>query len=114
MASWFGPPKIVELLLQNNASVNEKSYNGDTALIVAVKNGHRLITQLLVYNGAYINAKDRKGKTALDYTSQGYGGNFSLLTAHRDKGFWRYFLSGCELIFDRMNRIIPESFLKIF
>ena len=90
-------------------------YSGGTALIVAVKNSQRLIIELLVYNGAYINAKDRKGKTALDYIkSNGHSDIFDLLISKRDKGFWQYFLSGFEMVFDSVNRIIPERFLRIF
>ena len=73
------------------------------------------MVKLLVDHGAYIDAKDHYGRNALDWALiNGHHDIFNILISKRDKGFWKHFLSGCETIYESMERIIPERFLKIF
>ena len=118
--------QIVETLLHYNASTNIKAriWRGcygcrsreiETALITATKKGNISMVKLLVDHGAYIDAKDHYGRNALDWAliNRHYE-IFNILISKRDKGFWKHFLSGCETIYESMEMIIPERFLKIF
>lgn len=53
-----GKYKIVELFLDNGASVNSVHYNQKSALITAVEFGHLKIVELLIDRGATVSAKE--------------------------------------------------------
>ena len=116
----------METLLHNNASTNIKAriWRGcygcrirkiETALITAIKKEDIRMVKLLVNHGAYVDAKDWYGRNAMDWALiNGNHDIFNILISKRDKGFWKHFLAGCERIYESMERIIPERFLKIF
>ena len=73
------------------------------------------MVNLLIDNGTYIDAKDDEGQNALDWALiNGHFEIFNILISKRDKGFRKHFLSGCEMIYESMEKIIPEKFLKVF
>ncbi|CAL1527425.1 unnamed protein product, partial [Lymnaea stagnalis] len=69
-ASEKGQKDIVELLIKNQANVNEKTTLGYTALYVASQNGHKDIVKFLIKNQANVNEKTKTGSTALYIASQ--------------------------------------------
>ena len=52
-------------LISKGANVNEKSPQGETALMNAALNGNRALCELLIINGAGINIVDDNGYTAV-------------------------------------------------
>ena len=83
--------------------------------MIAAKKGNIGMVKLLIGNGAYIDAKDDQRRNALDWALiNGHYEIFNVLISKRDNGFWKHFLSGCKVIYERMETIIPEKFLKIF
>jgi ankyrin repeat protein len=62
--------EIAELLIAEDANVNEKDDNGSTPLHFAAVNGPKVIVELLIAEGADVNAKDERGKTPLDLAIQ--------------------------------------------
>jgi ankyrin repeat protein len=56
-ASMNGLTEIGELLIKNKANVNEKNYDGQSALHWACEQGHVDFVELLIENGADVNAK---------------------------------------------------------
>jgi ankyrin repeat protein len=63
LAAFFGHPKIVELLLAQNADVTARSRNanGNTPLHAALAGNHKLVAGLLIGRGADVNAADANG-----------------------------------------------------
>jgi ankyrin repeat protein len=63
LASFFGYPKIVELLLANDADVLATSRNptGNTPLHAALASNHAFVAGLLLGAGGDVNAPDAKG-----------------------------------------------------
>jgi len=57
--------KAVEKALKKSANINEKDYDGLTALMKASSNGYTTIAQFLIEKGANVNEKDKDGVTAL-------------------------------------------------
>ena len=62
----------IKLLLEHNANINAKDYNGKTALMVAIekykpRSDYEKVIKLLLENGAKTNIKDNWGRTVLDY-----------------------------------------------
>ncbi len=57
-------------LIKNGADVNLVDKNGDTALIVATRYGHKDIPQALINSGADVDATDQYGNTALYYAER--------------------------------------------
>ena len=51
-AAAFGHKNAVRLLLQNNADVNARNDAGQTALMIAVENGHVEVVRLLLHHAA--------------------------------------------------------------
>ncbi|MGC8660805.1 MAG: ankyrin repeat domain-containing protein, partial [Desulfomonilaceae bacterium] len=47
----------------NSLNYASKNGDGDSALILAVKNGHPAVVSTLISNGADVELKDKKGKT---------------------------------------------------
>lgn len=52
-----------------NAYLNQQNDDGETALIIAAKNGHTEVVKTLGNYGADINIKDNRGFTALMYAT---------------------------------------------
>ncbi|KAH0559171.1 hypothetical protein GP486_004295 [Trichoglossum hirsutum] len=79
-AAEVGDVRVVQLLLAKHTSmrgpgetrafINRKSSTGETALMLAVSQGHEEITGVLITSGAYINAITCDGKTALDHAAE--------------------------------------------
>jgi len=57
-------------LIKNGADVNLVDKNGDTALIIAVRYGHKAIPQALIDSGANVDATDQYGNTAFFYAER--------------------------------------------
>lgn len=64
-ACYSGHIKVVEFLLEKNVDIEQKDYNGITALLIAVKRGFFEIVELLLKQNAEINLSDNKGNTPL-------------------------------------------------
>jgi len=64
-ASSNGETKLVQSYLANGSDVNERNFNGTTALHMAIHNRHTNIVKLLVASGADINVKCKNGFTTL-------------------------------------------------
>ena len=59
-------PRIIEVLLENGADLENRNYLGETALIMAVKtNPACAIAKALIKAGSCIDAKDYQGHDAL-------------------------------------------------
>lgn len=77
---WRIAPKqeLFDLLLSNGADINERNYNNETPIFLAVANTRIEVIKLLIKNGADVLAKDDKGNLALDLRIKNiktYGGN---------------------------------------
>jgi len=62
----------IKLLLEHNADINAKDYNGKTALMMVVekykpRSNYEKVIGLLLDNGAKTDIKDNWGRTVLDY-----------------------------------------------
>jgi uncharacterized protein len=62
--------EICEQLIATGASINERNNIGETALIIAAKNGDNDLVKVLIRSGANTSIKDNKGFTALDYAKK--------------------------------------------
>ena len=60
-------PKCFKFLIENNADVNAKNPDGETPLLVAVKNEALKLVELFLANGADVNTKDYNGKSPLHW-----------------------------------------------
>ena len=60
---------VIELV-GKGAKVDEKDIFGDTALILASKNGHVEVVKTLIENGAKVDEKNDRGNTALIWASR--------------------------------------------
>lgn len=61
--------EIVQALLAKDADVNAKAKDGQTALMLAVYNGHIKIVQALLAKGADVNIQNNNGETALMFAA---------------------------------------------
>lgn len=86
-AAWRNNRKMVETLLAKKLDVNFQckggGSSGQTALMGAVKGGHRKLVELLIAHGADLSLTDNKGHTALDYADE--NGQEELITYLRAK-----------------------------
>jgi hypothetical protein len=79
-----GNLEAVDLLISNGASLAEKDFEGNTALVLAVMNNHLKIAEYLIEKGADINAKKHNGDTVLIIAAEnGYRDILELLIANR-------------------------------
>lgn len=71
IASYLGRLPVVEVLLENGASVSIAGYNGTTPLMYAFshyeKSGDSRVFHALLNHGAEVSTKDNNGKTLKDY-----------------------------------------------
>ena len=85
-------------------------------LIFTFDKGVKEVIKILLQNNADVNAKDEYGHTALS-SAQGHEDIVDLLLQHQNdidvNEFWKYFLYGCKVIYYGLNKIIPESILKM-
>ncbi len=56
---------IVRELIKRGVDVNAKDADGNTALLLAVRQGHSRVVPLLLAKGADVNAHSKSGDTAL-------------------------------------------------
>ena len=68
-ASWFGHPKIVEMLLTAGSEVDLQHNTGRTALMYASQEGHSKIIEMLLAAGVDVNHPNKYGETALAMAS---------------------------------------------
>ena len=63
LASFFGHPKISELLIEHGADVAARSRgsNGNTPLHAALAGNHKFVAGVLIGHGADVNAADAQG-----------------------------------------------------
>ena len=66
-AALRGHKEVVELVIDKDADVNAKNWEGGTPLHYAALTGRKEIAELLIDNGADVNAKDDDGSTPLRY-----------------------------------------------
>jgi ankyrin repeat protein len=68
LASTYGPPELVKMLLDAGADVNVKDIRGMTPLMLAVSSDRQnpAIVHMLLARGADLSAKDELGQSALD------------------------------------------------
>ncbi len=62
--------KEIEVLIQQGADVNIKSGKGNTALVIASKNGYKDVVEVLLEGGADVHQKDNDGYTALIWAAE--------------------------------------------
>lgn len=65
-----GSIEILQVLLDNNANLEQKDAIGKTAFLWAVERGHREVAQMLLDYGADINTQNQYGNTALMWTAR--------------------------------------------
>ena len=74
-------PAIIRALLEHGASIDCQDTEGNTALILAVRQNLREVAQLLLEQGAKLELETIKGESALSLATQyGDGGCLALLT----------------------------------
>jgi len=83
-ASGRGKRDIVRFLLSKGAKVNERTTNGDTALLDAVKGGYEDVVAVLLAAGADIRARDGSGNTAFSLAA--FGAHLEIADALIAKG----------------------------
>ncbi|CAL4111335.1 unnamed protein product [Meganyctiphanes norvegica] len=71
VACMEGKEKVVDILLEEGASVNSCTIDQTTPLHRAASHGHKNVTEILLNKNAYINAQDKKGDTPLHMAAQG-------------------------------------------
>jgi len=65
-------PEVAKLLIENGAEVDEVNWNGETALMGAAEGGRLELAKLLLEKGASIDAQSKAGRTALIYAAMRY------------------------------------------
>ncbi|MCZ7564295.1 MAG: ankyrin repeat domain-containing protein [Burkholderiales bacterium] len=59
--------RVCEFLIQEKASVNARSENGSSPLMMAAREGHAGVLRLLLNSGADPNLETDTGRTALQW-----------------------------------------------
>jgi ankyrin repeat protein len=70
-AAEIGEPKLVKILLDHGAAINQQDNNGETALHKAARAGHQNIVEMLLAQGASIDIPTKNGHTALSQATMG-------------------------------------------
>ena len=81
-----------------SSNVNAKGTSGSTALIWAAKRGHEDIVEVLLKYNPYVNIDDF----------------YRIMASRYHLGFWNYVTLSFQTIYNRMENILPGSFMKIF
>jgi ankyrin repeat protein len=55
----------VKKYIEKGANVNDQKFEGYTALMIALKMGHKEIAKLLIQERVNVNIRDKQGTTAL-------------------------------------------------
>jgi ankyrin repeat protein len=63
----FNQYDLAKLLIHNNANINLQNKIGESALLIATKEGYINIVKLLIENDANLDLKDSEGLSALFY-----------------------------------------------
>ncbi|KAG8174682.1 hypothetical protein JTE90_027152 [Oedothorax gibbosus] len=83
-AAGLGYKDIVTDLLEKGAKVDQKTPNGDTALLLAAEQGYKDIVTALLEKGANVDQKTARGYTALLFAAK--NGYKDIVTALLEKG----------------------------
>jgi len=62
MATEKGHTEMIQYLLKKGANINEKDFDGRTALIYAAEDGQLEIVKCLIENGANIEERDKDNR----------------------------------------------------
>ena len=62
--------RLAEILLQHGADIHFRAKNGNTALHIATRQGHKEMVQLLLAHNARVNARNEKGYTPLYFPEE--------------------------------------------
>lgn len=62
--------RLAEILLEHGADIHFRAKNGNTALHIATRQGHKEMVQLLLAHNARINARNEKGYTPLYFPEE--------------------------------------------
>ena len=65
LAASFGRHKLLQILLEQGANINQKDWEGSTPLHRAIKMGQDITVKELIMLGANLNLQDKKGQTPL-------------------------------------------------
>lgn len=65
-SAFYGRPKLMKILIENDAQLNCTNEFGDTALMMAARTGRTSLVKSLVKAGADKSIQNNDGKTALD------------------------------------------------
>ena len=57
--------RIIEILIEEGANIDEKNYHDETPLICAVSRGYATLVQIFITKGANVDLQDEAGQTAL-------------------------------------------------
>ena len=80
VAASLGQERVVDLLLQRGAEIDQPNRKGQTALMHAATKGHERVVDLLIRRGADAKLQNREGVTALmGAATKGWEGVFDLL-----------------------------------
>ncbi|MFW6308879.1 MAG: ankyrin repeat domain-containing protein [bacterium] len=80
----FGNVNAVELFLEGGMDVDTKNEQGETALMIAVKEDLKEVAEVLIDNGADLSVTDENGRTALSLAVQEE--NFDMVEYLLDEG----------------------------
>ncbi|MCA1624032.1 MAG: ankyrin repeat domain-containing protein [Acidobacteria bacterium] len=72
---WLGATRLIERLVSAGATLNDQNKDGDSALILAYKNGNVHFAEKLIKLGADVSLENNKGKRAADYAKRIKKGN---------------------------------------
>ncbi len=76
---WDKPIDMAKFLVEQGLDVNLKNKEGETALLIAVKNENLAVALYLIDKKANLNDQDEKGNTALHYAVEKYSKKMMVL-----------------------------------